>query len=106
MSVERLILSYSFQVCLGVTIQDKVGVSKRGVEDQVIQLCSLIHVVREHLLNRLAADGDHAPIGMHHLNTSVIHIEFAGNQFFHGEYLHKLNLWKPCKRGFSGSILN
>ena len=74
-----MVSGYVFQIFLRVSVQNQIGIAKRVVVDEVIQLRPLRHGHVQCILDPGAVNGDHSPIPEQQLHAAGVHVEFAGS---------------------------
>ena len=67
------------QIFLRIAIQNQIGIAKRVIVDEIIQLRPLCHGHIQRILNPSAVDGNFSPIPEQQLHAAGVHVEFAGS---------------------------
>ena len=67
------------QIFLRIAIQNQIGIAKRVIVDEIIQLRPLRHGHVQRILDPGAIDGNLSPIPEQQLHAAGIHVEMAGS---------------------------
>ena len=70
--------SHILQIFLRVTIQNQIGIAKRVIVDEIIQLRPLRHGHVQRILDPGAVDGNLSPIQEQQFHAAGVHVEMPG----------------------------
>ena len=85
--VEFCIICGSFQILCRAFFPDQLCVAYGIIVDEIIQLRSLIHVVRKGFFDCIAVDQDEIAVFRPGLDKAGIHIIFGENDVIHAVFL-------------------
>ena len=86
--IEWVMVCDGFQICLRITTEDKLGVSRGVIVDQIIQLGAFVHVSGKLVFNGDTVDGEHGAVVVTDFDAGGVDVIFTGNAvIFQWKYL-------------------